>query len=318
LAIINNFGKIILLLIFLLFTYCDEKDQIVDIIPTEEISGKTKINYTFLGKTPFYKQSNILCKFEEELLIFGTYKPIHIYNLISGTWTTRDVPSKEYGRWDGAAFKHGESIYYFGSSIPGVVNDIVKYNPSKDNYERTNLVLPKYYSYPAYGIQNDKFIFLSSMFDTIYVFNPVLKQLKKITPNPFYVTNQTVIFCAGVYQNYFYVFGNTGSSSRGNSFLRMNLINNEWEEISIPSALQLSYVFGGACGDKMIIFQDTTAAYTYSFSTKEWAIDKSNVPVFHRLLNGQLISGEWSIYPADSCLYGSEVYSQKLWKISVK
>jgi hypothetical protein len=98
----------------------------------------------------------------------------------------------------------------------------------------------------------------------------------------------------------------------------MNFLTNAWEELSIPSILQNKVVFGGAAREKLIIFSDTTTAYTYSFKTKEWAIDKSIDPLFYKLSNGQIGATEWSFFSSDSCLYGSEVYSQKLWKISVK
>lgn len=314
----NCITKLFSSLIFTLIVSCNITDEVVENIPLDEIRIKTKINYTYLGKSPSYKQSNILCKFDDELFILGTAQPILIYNLNDGIWKSESVPSNEYGRWDGAAIKHGEYIYYFGASITGVINDIVKYNPVTKIYEHTNLILPKYITYPAAGNYKDQFFFLNSLYDTIYAFSPTLNKINKITPNPFYLIDRSNIFCAGVYQDYFYVFANSFNIPRSNYFLRMNFLTNAWEELSIPSILQNKVVFGGAAGEKLIMFSDTTAAYTYSFKTKEWAIDKSIVPLFYKLSNGQIGATEWSFFSTDSCLYGSEVYSQKLWKISVK
>jgi hypothetical protein len=199
----NCITKLFSSLIFTLIVSCNITDEVDEYIPLDEIRIKTKINYTYLGKSPSYKQSNILCKFDDELFILGTAQPIHVYNLNDGIWKSESVPSNEYGRWDGAATKKGEYIYYFGASITGVINDIVKYNPVTKIYEHTNLILPKYITYLAAGNYKDQFFFLNSLYDTIYAFSPTLNKINKITPNPFYLIDRSNIFCAGVIRTIF-------------------------------------------------------------------------------------------------------------------
>jgi hypothetical protein len=84
----------------------------------------------------------------------------------------------------------------------------------------------------------------------------------------------------------------------------------------LPSVLKQSYNFGSSFGNQFVLFQDSVTTYHYSFADAKWYLDTAKVPIFPRFLDGRLSRGEWSFYAEDSCLYGSEVYSSMIWKMS--
>ena len=316
----SNLVKIIVstFIIATLFS-CENEDTIVE-TPEEDIKNYSTINYTELSQAPSYKQSTILCKYNDNLYRFGTTEPTQVFNLTSNSWEIEPLPDSSCSRWDGFALNMNNTIYIVATSTNGNSYDILKYNPLTSGYEHTGAELPKYFDYPAFCNYNNKIVFLSVITDSVFSYDVENNNLTKIAENPFYIESgfDMLYFVSGGYQNYFYVFGGHVGRSIKNKFYRLNLNNNEWEQLNIPQSIENKNYFGGSTNEKMIMFSDPTSTYLYSFNSNEWSKDLAEVPIYEKDVNGDRAWQEWSFHTDGSDLYGSEVAFRKIWKMSVE
>jgi hypothetical protein len=208
-----------------------------------------------------------------------------------------------------------DSIFIVATSTISNSYDIIKLDLSTLTLHHTNVGLPTYFRYPAYCTQNNVIIFFSLRTDSVSEYTSDNFELKKIAENPFKnSTAHNLTFSSGKFANYFYVFGGY-STLPSNLFYRLNLLNYQWEKLYIPAVLEQNQLFGASFGNQFLLFSDSVSTYEYSFLDMKWYMDTSYVPIYTRSLTGELSRAEWSFYAKDSCLYGTEVLSDKVWKI---
>lgn len=313
---------LVTLVIFLLFVFtfhCSENSsgitdnnygQLLD-----GIAGITSFKYLYLETAPIHTQTSMLSGYQNKLYRFGSKWPVQVLDLVSKNWSEIQLPDSSFWRWDGAAATIADSIFIVATSVASNSYDIIKLDLSTLTLHHTNVELPIYFHYPAYCTYNDLIIFFSLSTDSVFEYNSSNSELKKVAENPFInSTDINLTLSSGKFANYFYVFGGY-SDLPGNLFYRLNLFNYQWEKLYIPPVLEQKQLFGASFGNQFVLFRDSISTYEYSFLDMSWYMDTSRVPIYTRNLIGQLERGEWSFYAEDSCLYGTDNISAKVWKI---
>jgi len=304
-------------IISLLLIGCCEKSvepTITNNLP-EGIEGYTSFNYEYLNTAPLHTQTSMLSGYQNNLYRIGSMFPVQVLNLSYNTWSEIQLPDSSFWRWDGAAVTITDSIFIVATSAVSNSYDILKLELSSQSLHHTDVFMPTNFHYPAYCSFNEKIIFFPLSSDSVYEFNTANNSLNKVAENPFfYLTDVNQSLSSGESGLYFYVFG--GFTNRPeNFFYRMNLTNYMWEKLFIPPILEKKELIGASFGEQFILFADSTSTYSYSFLDMKWYLDTSYVPIYSRSLSGELIRGEWSFFDADTCIYGTEIISDKIWKI---
>ncbi len=308
--------KLLFILVILPFISCGEPN-IVD-IPNNNlpngISGYTTFNYTYLSTAPLHTQTSMLTGYQNKLYRIGSSVPIQILDFTSNSWSNISLPDSSFGRWDGAAVTIKDSIYIIATS--GKSNDILKLLPLTNSLQHTNVELPSSFHYPAYCTHNNKVVFFSLTTENVFEFDPETNNLNTIVSNPFFnSSNINLTLSSGKYQNFLYVFGGYYDLPE-NLFYRLNLENYLWEKLNLPASLTKTNINGAVFRNQFILIADTMTTYEYSFLNNEWYLDTARVPIYTRLLDGSLDRGEMSFFAEDSCLYVTDVVSDKIWKIT--
>jgi hypothetical protein len=313
---------LVALIIFLLVVFTshctDDSSGIIDNnngqLP-EGIAGITSFDYHYLETAPIHTQTSMLSGYQNKLYRFGSKWPVQVLDLVSKNWSEIQVPDSSFWRWDGAAVTIADSIFIVATSDASNSYDIIKVDLLNLSLHHTNVNLPNYFHYPAYCTYNDLIIFFSLKTDSVFEYNSRNSELKKVAENPFInSTDYNLTLSSGKFESYFYVFGGY-SEIPSNLFYRLNLFNYQWEKLYIPPVLEQKRLFGSSFANQLVLFKDSVSTYEYSFIDMNWYIDTSRVPIYTRSLNGQLMRGEWSFYAEDSCLFGTENISDKVWKI---
>jgi len=283
----------------------------------EGISGYVQLKYQYLSTTPIHTQTSMLTGYQNKLYRFGSRWPVQVWDLMLNSWSQVPLPDSTYWRWDGSAVTVADSIYVFASD-PYISDDIIIFQPKLSSYKHTKVNLPVYFAYPVYAIYKNKIVLVSTKYNNVYEYNMTTSQLTTTAINPFYDVDPWYYpTLAGVKNgSFFFVFGRPGYTGI-NKLLRLNLDNYVWDSFDLPTSLtnQQQYI-GAAVGSDLILMCDSTLAYQYSAMDNKWYKDTSGVPLFPRNLGGTLDQGEWNFFSTDSCLYGTDVYNDKLWKIS--
>lgn len=281
------------------------------------IAGLTSFKYEYLGKAPIHTQTSMLTGYQNRLYRFGSEWPIQILDLTTSEWELIPVNDSSFQRWDGAAVTIGDSIFVIATrDYFSQLRDILKFDLITTSFERTFVDLPGKFAYPAYCIRENTIFFFSQGTDSVYEFNTENRYLIKVADNPFYnnlTPNQNL--SSGRYLNYFYIFGGYHRLPK-NIFYKLNLDTYLWESLVVPPIIEDKFLIGSVLGSSMFLLCDSASTYEYSFIEDRWYLDTSKVPVFPRYLTGQLFQTEWSFFSQDSCLYGTEVSSEKVWKIA--
>lgn len=281
----------------------------------DTIAGYVSINYQHIATAPFYIQTTMLTSYNGKLYRIGGSWPTQVLDISTNTWTPITITDSTVWRWDGAAVTMGDSIYilatYYNTSY-----DIIVLDASKNIFKHTGANLPPEFSYPVVCTYNDKILFLTAQYDSVFEYNTLNRKLRIVAGNPFKRSDRNYRFLAsGKYSNYLYVFGGYYLLP-DNKFYRFNLDTYTWEEIGIPSVLQQRINFGASYGNQFILFSDSLTTHLYLFDQKKWYRDTAKVPIYPRDLTGKLFLGEWSFVAGDSCLYGTETREHKIWKIT--
>ena len=281
----------------------------------EGIEGITSFQYHYLETAPIHTQTSMLSGYQNKLYRFGSKWPVQVLDLVSNNWSEIQLPDSSFWRWDGAATTIDDSIFVVATSVASNSYDIIKVDLLSSTLHHTNVDLPNYFHYPAYCTYNDLIIFFSLRTDSVFEYNSRNSELKKIAENPFInSTDDNLTLSSGKFANYFYVFGGY-NELQSNLFYRLNLFNYQWEKLYIPPMLEQKQLFGASFGNQFVLFRDSISTYEYFFLDMSWYMDTSRVPIYTRNLIGQLERGEWSFYAEDSCLYGTEILSNKVWTI---
>lgn len=301
----------------LLFFGCSEetvKPPEDDIIV--EIDGFTTFKYYYLGQAPIHTQTSMLTGYQNRLYRIGSQWPIQVLDLLSNTWSQISMPDSSYWRWDGAAVTISDSVFVIAvRSIYSQYKDIIKFDLTTNSFAHTDVNLPSYFDYPAYCVYNDKIIFFSIDADSVFEFNSHNRKLVKVVENPFWFSfGHQMTLASGKYLNYFYVFGGYYRLDK-NIFYRLNLDNYKWERLSLPKILEKKPLLGSTFGPQLFLLGDSLSTYEYSFLDKKWYVDTSDVVILPRDLIGEIIQTEWSFFSTDSCLYATEITSNKMWKV---
>jgi len=307
----------ILFLILLFFGCSEETVKPPDDDERVEIAGLTSFEYYYLGKAPIHTQTSMLTGYQNRLYRIGSQWPIQIADLITTDWELIPVNDSSYWRWDGAAVTIRDSIFVIAvRSIYSQFKDIIKFDLTSNSFSHTNVNLPSYFDYPAYCVYNDKIIFFSIDADSVFEFNTQKRKLIKVVENPFwYSVGDQMTLASGKYLNYFYIFGGYYRLNK-NIFYRLNLDNYKWERLLIPKILEKKPLLGSVFGPQFYLLGDSLSTYEYSFINNKWYVDSSDVIILPRSLTGEIIQTEWSFFSTDSCLYGTEITSDKIWKIT--
>ena len=282
-----------------------------------EIAGLTSFEYYYLGKAPIHTQTSMLTGYQNRLYRIGSQFPIQILDLITTDWKLIPVNDSSLWRWDGAAVTIEDSIFIIATrSSFSQFRDILKFDLKTNSFERTFVDLPREFVYPAYCIRENKIFFFSQATDSVYEFNTENRNLNKIAANPFYnASTRMMNLSSGRYLNYFYIFGGYHRLPK-NIFYRLNLNTYQWESLAVPSIIREKLLLGSVFGSQLFLLCDSVSTFEYSFIDEKWYLDTSKVLVFPRYLTGELFQTEWSFFSQDSCLYGTEVSSDKVWKIT--
>jgi len=317
--VMNKISIALSFILFITFIYGCSEDTLG---PTnknqlpEGIAGTTSFKYVYLETAPIHTQTSMLTGYQNGFYRIGSRWPIQVLDLVNNSWSEIQLPDSTFWRWDGAAVTIDDSIFIIATSSASNSYDILKLDLSTITLQHTNINLPSDFHYPAYCTFGDRIVFFSLKTDSIFEFNSEKSELKKVAENPFINIediNQTL--SSGKYLNYFYVFGGFSSLPK-NLFYRLNLDNHLWEQLAMPAILENKQLIGASFGSNFLLFCDSLSTYEYSFIDNRWYLDTSKVPIYVRDLTGQLMQGEWSFSSEDSCLYGSENLSDKVWKIS--
>ena len=280
------------------------------------ISGLTSIKYTLLSNAPIHTQTTMISKYQNRLFRFGSRAPIQILDLVNGVWTEIVIIDSTLWRWDGAAVNVEDSIFVVAISVASNSYDILRLNLMNTVLEHTNVNLPTYFHYPAYCVKQDKIMFFSIQCDSVFEYNTTNSNLIKIAENPFFSSEDiNLTLSSGKHLNYFYVFGGYSTLPK-NIFYRLNLSDNHWEQLPLPTILEKKQLQGASFEDHFIFLCDSVSTYEYRFSENKWYLDTTRVPIYVRDLTGKLMQGEWSFATEDSCLYGTENLADKVWRIS--
>lgn len=282
----------------------------------EGIAGITSFRYQYLGTAPIHTQTSMLTGYQNSLYRIGSRWPIQVLDLANNSWSEIQLPDSTFWRWDGAAVTIEDSIFIIATSVESNSYDILSLDLSTLNLLHTNVYIPTYFHYPAYCTFEGQIVFFSLKTDSVFEFNADNRELIKVIENPFFnSTDLNLTLSSGKNLNYFYIFGGY-SSLPMNLFYSLNLLNYQWEKLYIPPVLEHKQLFGASFGNQFVLFEDSVSTYEYSFLDSKWYMDTSSVPIYSSDLNGQLIKGEWSFFSEDSCLYGTEILSDKVWKIT--
>jgi hypothetical protein len=305
-----------ILILLLIVTGCKKDnpvENITQLLP-DGISGFVSLKYQYLATAPFHIQTTMLTGYQGRLYRIGGMWDTQVLDLSNNSWSPIQLSDSTVWRWDGAAVTIGDSIY-----IVAVYNNhyynILVFDPSKKTYGHTSANLPNYFSHPAYCTYNDKIIFLTAQYDSVFEYNTANRKLRIVAKNPFQGTLEYYNrMASGKYYNYFYVFGGYDYLPT-NRFYRLNLDNYVWEDVGVPSVLKQSYRFGASFGNQFIFLGDSVTTYLYSFVERKWYLDTARVPIFPQYA-GEWDRGEWSFFAEDSCLYGTDIHGNMVWKIS--
>jgi len=308
------------ILLFIIATSCLFSCSDSNVVDVQEndlpdgVTGFTNINYEFLSIAPYHTQTSMLTGYQNKLYRIGSRVPVQVLDLATFSWSFIPLPDSSFWRWDGAAVTIKDSIYIIGTYAEST--DILKLSPTTNSFQHTNVELPSYFHYPAYCTFNDKIIFFSLRTENVYEYNPENNKLSIKSSNPFYnVSDVNLTLSSGKYQNYFYIFGGYHDLPE-NRFYRMNLENYQWEKLYYPSILERKNANGSVFNNSLILIADTATTYEYSFQKNEWYIDTTRVPIYTRFSNGYLDRGEMSFFEDDSCLYVTDIVSNKVWRIT--
>jgi len=306
-----------ILFLILLFFGCSEetvKPPEDDVIV--EIDGFTTFNYYYLGQAPIHTQTSMLTGYQHRLYRIGSQFPIQVLDLLNNTWSQISMPDSSYWRWDGAAVTISDSIFIVAvRSSFSQYKDIIKLDVTTNSFSHTGVNLPRYFNYPAYCVYNDKIIFFSIDEDSVLEFDSQNRRLVKVIENPFWFSfgNQMTL-ASGKYLNYLYVFGSYRVDK--NIFYRLNLDNYKWEKLLVPKILEKKPLLGSTFGSQLFLLGDSLSTYEYSILDNKWYVDTSEVIILPRNLIGEITFTEWSFFSTDSCLYATEITSNKMWKIT--
>ena len=282
-----------------------------------EIDGFTKFNYYYLGQAPIHTQTSMLTGYQHRLYRIGSQFPIQVLDLLNNTWSQISMPDSSYWRWDGAAVTISDSIFIVAvRSSFSQYKDIIKLDITTNSFSHTGVNLPSHFSYPAYCVYNDKIIFFSIDADSVFEFDSQNRKLVKVIENPFWFNfGAQMTLASGTYLNYFYVFGGYYRLDK-NIFYRLNLDNYKWEKLLVPKILEKKPLLGSTFGSHLFLLGDSLSTYEYSILDNKWYVDTSEVVILPRNLIGEIIFTEWSFFSTDSCLYATEITSNKMWKIT--
>jgi hypothetical protein len=279
----------------------------------EGIAGYSALKYEFLGSAPIHTQTSMLAGYQNKLYRYGSMWPIQVLDVSTKSWSQVILPDSTYWRWDGAAVTIGDSIFII-ATYNNVSYDIIVFYPTTGILKHSNVNLPTGFSYPAYCVYQNKIIFLTSQTDSVLMFDATNRTLRTITSNPFYGSDSYYdpSLSSAKDGSFLYVFRN--KSSHKNIFYRLNLDTYTWEHLDLPPVISQRYLLGASCSNRFVLFCDSVSTYQYLFVENKWYKDTSKIPLFP--FYPQLNVGEWSYFAEDSCLYGTEVWSNMVWKIS--
>lgn len=278
------------------------------------ITGYTKFYYEYVSIAPYHTQTSMLAGYQNKLYRIGSRAPVQVLDLVSLSWSFIPLPDSTFWRWDGAAVTIRDEIYIVATN--NELTDILKFSPTTNSFQHTNVKLPSYFHYPAYCTFNNRIIFFSLRTEKVFEYNPGDNNLITISTNPFYNTSDVnLTLSSAIYKNYFYVFGGFHDLPE-NKFYRMNSENYQWENLDYPPEIAKRHVNGAGFNKSFILIADTVTTYEYSFLTNEWYIDTSKVPIYTSFNTGSSDRGEMSFFAGDSCLYLTDILSDKIWKIT--
>jgi hypothetical protein len=304
-------------LIVLLSSGCEKSNGPLALNPDlpSGISGIRSLRYEYVATSPAHSQTSMLALYNNKLYRIGSKWPINVFDLTAASWTQVPLPDSTYWRWDGAALTIGDTIYIaavnFGFSV-----DILAFHAPTTMFRHTGANLPNAFMYPAICEYQNNLIVFSMVDDSVLSYSVATGTLRKIAPNPFFdATALDMPLFSGKYGNSLFVFGQNPSRTT-TKFARLDLSSKQWEDIVIPPVLANKQVTGSVFGGIFVFLCDTTMTFQYSIPESMWFIDTSRVAVFPRTLNGDFFIGEWSYCSSDSCLYGTEVVSDMVWRIS--
>jgi hypothetical protein len=279
------------------------------------IAGYVSVKYQYLLTTLFHTQTSMLTGYNNKLYRFGSQSPVQVWDLTNRSWSEIQLPDTTFARWDGVTVTIGDSIFVvaiYGNNV----YDIITFDASKSIFHHTGVNLPTNFSHPAYCTYNDKIVFLTAQSDSVFEYNTTTRILRNVAANPFKGSvDYYDQMASGKYINLFYVFGGY-SYLPNNKFCRLNLDTYTWEVLDMPSTLKQLNQFGASFGNQFVLFSDSVTTHQYSFVNNKWYVDTAKVPIFPRFLTGQLSPGEWSFFAEDTCLYATDIYANKLWKIT--
>lgn len=268
--------------------------------------------YDSLASFP-YSQSIMVTGYADRIFIYGAYGKYSVYYTENKTLvnfsTVNDTMS---WRWDGAFVTVDSTMYIFanGNGTGADYRKVLTFNPITYQIASSAAVNPfTRHLYPACAAVGNNILILYPLHDSLYVFSTGTMTGQFVSQNKLKHQFNGKEYSSGVYGDGFYIYDKTVKQ-----LFKINTMTYVWEEIVIPDSIKSKidpYAFGGVIGNTLCLFNQRNssgATVAYNMATQKWLVSPSNTIVD---------IGEPYFYTSNNALYMAEVFSQKLWKISL-
>jgi hypothetical protein len=260
-----------------------------------------------------YSQSLMLSGYLDKIFIYGSHGKYSVYYTENKTIVIfSTVNDTITWRWDGAFATVNKLMFIFAIAIDSRSDyqKVLTFNPVTYEIKASSVINPfNLHMYPASTVIDNKILILYPTSDSLYVFNTLTMTEQFVSKNLLKIQFNGKVYSSGVYGDGFYVYGNTVKQ-----LFRINTTTYTWEEIIIPDSIKTKidqYALGGIIGNKLCLFNqrnNSKMIIAYNVETQKWLIGPQN----------NLVDlGEPYFYSTKTGLYVAEVFSKKLWKISL-
>lgn len=301
-------------ILFLLLFFISACKTSTEPEPKVEVATKDTLilRYDSLATFP-YSQTIMLSGYLDKLFIYGWRGVYSVYYTENKTLVNfSTVNDTITWRWDGAFVTVDDMMYIFAiaNGTRPDYQKVLTFNPITYEIKASSATNPfNLHMYPTAAVVGKKILLLYPTSDSLYVFNTTTMTGQFVSKNQLKVQFNDKIYSSGVYGDDFYVYGKNVKR-----LFKINTSTYQWEEITIPDSIKVKidqYALGGVVGNKLCLFNQRNSSeniVAFNFSTQKWLLGPHN---------SSIDINEPYFYSTKSELYMAEVYSRKLWKISI-
>lgn len=306
-----KYVTVFLVVILLLLNSCKTSTEPETKVETP-IKDTLIVRYDSLATFP-YSQTLMIAGYSDRIYIYGSYGKYSVYYIENKTIvhfsTVNDTIS---WRWDGAFVTVEDMMYIIAIAI-GNRSDyqkVLTFNPKTYEIKPTSTTNPfTIHMYPAAAATSDKIMILFPTSDSLYVFNTISMTGQFVSKNQLKNQFNEKIYSSGIYEGSFYIYSKTVKQ-----LFKINTQTYNWDEIIIPDSIKSiidQYALGGIVGNKLCLFNkrnNSKPIVAYNMATRKWLVGVSN---------STMDISEPYFYSLNNELYIAEVFSKKLWKVSL-